>query len=214
MLRDRGRPRVQAPPGYVTVPEAAEIWGVSPETIRNRMKNGTLDGKVDTLTSGERRYYARKSAVEKYLTGNGAPGLLWGDQGPVIEELAERQENIERRLDSIEDAIREVLATLQQLEQSAERERDERHDLLAKNDRTESPKAVKKLGVSRRIDGDKVRFLRESKLLRQEELAKKSGVSRATVSAIETGSPRARRDTFFALAAALEVEPEELLASG
>ena len=33
----RGRPHTQAPPGYVTVPEAAEILGVSAQTVRNRI---------------------------------------------------------------------------------------------------------------------------------------------------------------------------------
>ena len=154
MLRSRGRPREQAPPGFITASEAAEILAVAPETIRNRINSGLLKGRVDELPSGERRFYVRKSAVEEYL-----PQLLLGDHGPGVEELASRldmilkrqevilerqdviaerqedleirQENIEKRQEGIEDAVREVLATLQQQEQSAERERDELRQLLA-----------------------------------------------------------------------------------
>ena len=186
MLGSRGRPRDQAPPGYITTSDAAEIWDVSAETIRNRIRNKTLAGKVVTLRSGERRYIVASSAVEEYRTWNGAQRLPWGDQGPGVEKLAsrldaiaerqdaiaERQENVEKRQESIEDAIGEVLASLQQQKQAAERERDELRLLFThaasqatpppldtpvedtnvgdtraqNNDRTESPEVDKERG--------------------------------------------------------------------
>ncbi len=248
MLGSQGRPREQAPLGYITVSDAAEILGVSSETIRNRVRNKTLDGKAGNLPSGERRYYVRKSAVEKRLMWNGAQRLPWGDQGPGVEELAsfldaiaERQQNIEKRQESIEDAVREVLASLQQQEQAAERERDELRELLTHSayqatlpssdtpvevteaqepERTESPEVVhaespevvKKRG-RRRIDGRKVQELREEKLwLTREQLAKKAGLHPITIGAIESGKrPTPRRDTVRLIAEVLGDEPEELV---
>jgi DNA-binding XRE family transcriptional regulator len=267
MLRSRGRPVEQAPPGFFTASEAAKKLGVSSGTIHNRIKTGTLDGNVGTLPSGERRYYARKSAVEKYLTGNGASRLPWMDQGPDVEELASRldviagrqdviadrqedierlQESIESRLQNIEkwqesinDAVREVLATLQQHEQAAERERDELRELFTNaayqatpppldtpaedtnvevtnaqnNDRTESPETRKNQHRRRRrrINGRKVRLLREDAYLTQEKLAKKAGLNHVTISAIERGlRPSPRNRTYSVLAEAFGIDPLEL----
>ena len=55
--------------------------------------------------------------------------------------------------------------------------------------------------------------VRERKLLTQEELAVRSKITRAAISRIENGGD-ARISTLRKLAAALEVEPEELIDSG
>ena len=39
-----GRPPESAPEGYYTVKEASELLGVHPETIRNRLRDGRLQG--------------------------------------------------------------------------------------------------------------------------------------------------------------------------
>ncbi len=56
----------------------------------------------------------------------------------------------------------------------------------------------------------RLRAVRESKLLNQDELAEKAGVSRATIQRLEAGF-EARIPTVRKLAAALSVEPAELM---
>ena len=56
-----------------------------------------------------------------------------------------------------------------------------------------------------------LRPAREAKLLTQQELATASGVSRLTITELETGARNARPATIRRLAAALEVTGQELL---
>lgn len=64
----------------------------------------------------------------------------------------------------------------------------------------------------RKVDGAKVRRLRDEEWLSQEELAQKAHVAIHTISRMETGKhPYPRRSTIFAVADALGVKPEELL---
>jgi transcriptional regulator with XRE-family HTH domain len=56
-----------------------------------------------------------------------------------------------------------------------------------------------------------LRPAREAKLLTQQELATASGVSRLTITELETGARNARPTTIRRLAAALEVTGQELL---
>ncbi len=61
----------------------------------------------------------------------------------------------------------------------------------------------------------RLREVRLAKLLTQEEVAQRAGLSEATVNRIETGSHEARISTVRKLAAALEVDPTVLIiASG
>jgi transcriptional regulator with XRE-family HTH domain len=55
--------------------------------------------------------------------------------------------------------------------------------------------------------------LRESRFLTQEELAERSGISRPTIARLESAGDEARLKTIRKLAAALEVEPQELTVS-
>ena len=60
--------------------------------------------------------------------------------------------------------------------------------------------------------GYRIKEIRERKNLTQEELSKESGVSRATISALENGSSRATTTkTLMNIARALGVPVEELL---
>ena len=63
----------------------------------------------------------------------------------------------------------------------------------------------------KRILGENVKIRRERKGLSQEQLAEKAGVSKNTISDIETGDKFARANTLVALAKALETEVYELL---
>jgi transcriptional regulator with XRE-family HTH domain len=56
-----------------------------------------------------------------------------------------------------------------------------------------------------------LRSVRERLFVTQEELAERTGISRATISRIETGQQRPRISTVRKLAAALNVPPEMLI---
>ncbi len=58
-----------------------------------------------------------------------------------------------------------------------------------------------------------LRRVREARLLTQQELADRAGVHRVTIASLETTSGEARFSTVRKLAAALEVEPSELMQS-
>ena len=62
-----------------------------------------------------------------------------------------------------------------------------------------------------RVDGQKLRRLRERRLWLIGRLAEQSGVHRNVVSKLENGRGGAHPDTIRKLAAALGVEPEELV---
>jgi transcriptional regulator with XRE-family HTH domain len=57
----------------------------------------------------------------------------------------------------------------------------------------------------------KLRSVRERLFVTQEELAERTGMSRATISRIESGQQRPRISTVRKLAAALGVAPETLV---
>jgi len=62
-----------------------------------------------------------------------------------------------------------------------------------------------------RIDGEKLRELREVRFLSHRELAKLAGVSPTTVLNLEVGKGAPQRRTVRKLAQALEVDPAELV---
>ena len=62
-----------------------------------------------------------------------------------------------------------------------------------------------------RIDGEKLRRLRESRLWLIGDLAEKSGVHRNLISTYEHGKSGAHPDTIRKLANALGVDPTELI---
>jgi len=62
-----------------------------------------------------------------------------------------------------------------------------------------------------RIDGEKLRALREARLLSHRDLAKRASVSPTTVLNLEAGRVEAQRRTVRKLAQALEVSPADLL---
>jgi len=58
-----------------------------------------------------------------------------------------------------------------------------------------------------------LRTAREAKLLTQIELAERSGVNRSTISDLEVGSRNAQFRTIRHLASALDVSPQDLVAT-
>ena len=61
------------------------------------------------------------------------------------------------------------------------------------------------------VDVEKVKALREERVLSQRDLARMSGLTQMTVWRIENGYRDARPGTIRKLAAALGVEPKELI---
>jgi DNA-binding XRE family transcriptional regulator len=132
------------------------------------------------------------------------------------------------RLDKLLEGQRKYF---QQQDQTTEREHDELPELLThsayqatppssdrpvevtraqKPARTERRKANRKQSGQKK-DGRMVLALREDRWLYQEQLAEKAGVSRATISNIESGRrPFPKPSTIRALANALGVAPEDL----
>jgi transcriptional regulator with XRE-family HTH domain len=61
------------------------------------------------------------------------------------------------------------------------------------------------------VDSKKLRRLRRELALSQQDLMRRSGVAQATLSDLELGKREARASTIRKLAAALGVEPRELM---
>ncbi len=61
------------------------------------------------------------------------------------------------------------------------------------------------------VDVQKLKRLREDRVLSQRELARMANLAYGTVWRIENGHPEARTSTIRKIAAALGVEPKELL---
>jgi transcriptional regulator with XRE-family HTH domain len=65
--------------------------------------------------------------------------------------------------------------------------------------------------VMPRVDGEKLKQLREARFLSHRDLARKADVSPTTVLNLEGGKVEAQRRTIRKLAQALEVDPAELV---
>ena len=63
------------------------------------------------------------------------------------------------------------------------------------------------------LDVQKLRLLREDRVLSQRELARLAEVAQGTVWRLENGFPKARPSTIRKLAVALGIEPRELVRS-
>jgi transcriptional regulator with XRE-family HTH domain len=61
------------------------------------------------------------------------------------------------------------------------------------------------------VDVERLKTVREDRVLSQRELARAAGITQATVWRLENGFDRARPRTIRKLARALELEPRELL---
>ena len=72
-------------------------------------------------------------------------------------------------------------------------------------------KAIRAAEEDRRIFGARLRRLRRERNLSQEELARRSGISRGTIARIELGEQSPRYETIVALAKGLQVPVERLL---
>jgi excisionase family DNA binding protein len=103
-----GRPREQAPPGYVTVQEAAELLGVSYQAIHKRMQRGTLPFEKGLKPSGGHRLYIPRASVEEVLTRNSEPQHLSDYLDAHVGELAEHLDAMSARLVNIDRNVERI----------------------------------------------------------------------------------------------------------
>lgn len=67
------------------------------------------------------------------------------------------------------------------------------------------------MGQTHKIDGDKLRELRDKAWMDQAELAAAAGLARSTINQIENGHGNPRNKTILAIARVLKVNPNKLL---
>jgi hypothetical protein len=107
-----GRPRDQAPEGYLTIREAAEILEITDQAIRNRIKRGTLPSREVVHGENETRRYIPKESIQRALQEKTLPATRSDTDEMVhlMESLAQRMlaqivgEVVENR-DTLRDAI-------------------------------------------------------------------------------------------------------------
>ena len=63
------------------------------------------------------------------------------------------------------------------------------------------------------VDGNKLRDIRIAKFLSQRQLAEKAGVTHSTINRLELGKQTAQGQTIRFLAAALDIDPGEIVVS-
>jgi predicted transcriptional regulator len=138
----------KAPQGYVGTPEAARLLGVTQQTIRNRIRAETLQGKEVQYPDGERRYYVDQSSLDLELSRRGQVARYeniaeysqtladhFTRQTEMLREAMQSQHaEYSRRLEDMENNQKEIAAKLNEavdiLRESADRERRLQEDVL------------------------------------------------------------------------------------
>jgi len=138
----------KAPQGYVGTPEAARLLGVTQQTIRNRIRAGTLEGQEVQYPDGERRYYVERPSLDLELSRRGQVARYeniadysqtladhFSRQTEMLKETMISQSAVySRRLEDMEQNQKVIAAKLNEavdvLRQSAEREKRFQEDVL------------------------------------------------------------------------------------
>lgn len=86
------RGKEQAPNGYLSPEVAAEVLHTTPDTIRNRIRNNAMPGRISDLPSGEKRYYVDRKAVLHIASADINPNLQMRRQavGLELEDIVQR----------------------------------------------------------------------------------------------------------------------------
>lgn len=98
-----GRPKDQAPPGHLTVREAAQMLGITASAVRQRIENGSLTARITTTkrkTRNERRYYIPKENVVDALERDRELRLPTG-LAERLDAMSARVVNIDRNIERI-----------------------------------------------------------------------------------------------------------------
>jgi predicted transcriptional regulator len=103
-----GRPKDQAPPGHLTVREAARMLEITPSAVRQRIANGSLAVRPTTTKRKERRYYIPRAAVVEALEKD-REAHRKAAQGGSVDELAARLDALSERQENFEQTVREFL---------------------------------------------------------------------------------------------------------
>lgn len=138
----------RAPQGYVGTPEAARLLGVTQQTIRNRIRAGTLKGEEVRYPDGERRYYVDQPSLDLEISQRGQVAR-YENIAEYSQTLADhftrqtemlgdamRSQNAEysRRLEDMEHNQKDIAAKLNEavsiLRESAEREKRFQEDVI------------------------------------------------------------------------------------
>jgi hypothetical protein len=136
------------PQGYVGTPEAARLLRVTQQTIRNRIRAGTLTGSEVQYPDGERRYYVERPSLDLELSRRGQVARYeniaeysqtladhFTRQAEMLRDSMEAQNTqYSRRLENMEQNQRDIAAKLNEavdiLRESAEREQRFQEDVL------------------------------------------------------------------------------------
>ena len=130
-------------------PEAARLLDVTQQTIRNRIRAGTLQGEDVEYPVGERRYYVEQPSLDLEISRRGQVARYenvaeysqtladhFTRQATMLRDAINSQHaEYSRRLDGMEDNQKEIAAKLNEvvdiLRQSADREKLFHKDNLA-----------------------------------------------------------------------------------
>jgi DNA-binding transcriptional MerR regulator len=138
----------KAPQGYVGTPEAARLLSVTQQTIRNRIRAETLQGKEVQYPDGDHRYYVERTSLDLELSRRGQVARYENiaDYSQTLADHFTRQAEMLRdamqvqnaeysqRLEDIENNQKEIAAKLNEavdiLRESADREKRFQEDIL------------------------------------------------------------------------------------
>lgn len=136
---------LEPPAGYIGTPEASELLHVHPQTIRNYVKDGKLEGKreFDADTRRE-RYWVKREAVEALAQDRPhedaveRADIATRRTEEVVEEIGGLQSWLEGKLSTIEQNQNDMLEELKRgteiLEETGRRSREFQDQMLELKD--------------------------------------------------------------------------------
>lgn len=136
-----GRKPESAPEGMMLPRQAAEILGVSAETVKKYIREGTLQGTYGPNEAGEVRYYASAPSVEAFRERKELDrvveraGQLHGDTREMLLDAVNRQrEEVTGKLDELLGNQREIRQNIERAMEvmldAAQREKDYQERVL------------------------------------------------------------------------------------
>ena len=147
-----GRPQEEAPEGFVTVREAAEILGRSPQMVRNYYRSGRLEGQEFLNEKQEQRYHISIESLQEFAREAGV--ATSGDvresaqeverlsrdlASRIIEEIVSNRETVSGRLDDLIENQRALAKEMNEANrdarEAAQTEKRYQEDVIRRMDR-------------------------------------------------------------------------------